>query len=286
MLRAFNRSFTQRIGVLDERFLGLDRPLGASRLLWEIGRQARPLADLRESLALDSAYLSRLLRQLESEGLCETVSDPADRRRRLVRLTAVGRTEWEELERRSEDLARSLVAPLAESQQRKLAEALRTVERLLEAAAINIEPTDPLDPAAVQALHSYFAELNRRFDTGFDPGDTITVDAPNYRPPAGLFLLARTGRAVGACGAVHVLERGVAEIKRMWVHPDWRGLGLGRRLLESLEHQAAGLGCATVRLDTNDTLIEAIGMYTSSGYHPIDRYNDNPFAGCWFQKQL
>ena len=285
-LRQFNRNFTQRIGVLEDRFLGLGRPLGASRLLWEVGHDGRSATDLRNRLDLDSAYLSRLLRQLEKEGLIHTAPDADDRRRRIVRLTQKGQVEWDELEDRSDHLARTLLAPLTDRQQHELADALNTADKLIRAATVEIDVNDPEDPASTRALEAYFAELDERFDTGFDPGDTIVADADDYRRPNGIFLLARSGSETVACGAVYVMEPGMAEIKRMWVDDNWRGLGLGRRMLETLEAKAADLGCGVIRLDTNSALIEAIAMYSTAGYTSIESYNDNPFARCWFEKAL
>ncbi len=294
VLRRFNRSYTQRIGVLDDRFLGLDRPLAASRLLWEIGADGRSVADLRHALGVDSAYLSRLLRRLEADGLVTTVKDPSDGRRRRAVLTEAGREEWTELDTRSQTLAERLVAPLDGKYRDRLAGALDTAERLLSAAAITIESVDPLDDAAVEALGRYFDELDHRFQSGFDAGDSITADADHYRSPNGAFLLAVLPRAderhngpeTAACGAIHRLVEDTAEIKRMWVNPQWRGVGLGRRMLAELEDVGRTLGCDRVRLDTNSALTEAIQMYQTAGYTPIDRYNDNPFAKCWFEKQV
>ncbi len=292
-LRTFNRRYTQRIGVLDDRFLGLDRPLAASRLLWEIGEAGRAVADLRQILGVDSAYLSRLLRRLEADGLATTTGDPLDGRRRRAVLTTAGRNEWHRIETRSQMLAEDIIEPLSQRQRRSLTEALETADRLLTAAAVVVSPVDPADVEAVAALGRYFDELNHRFDGGFDPGDAIIADADSFRQPNGAFLLARdsTSRPDGVsdpvgCGAVHRLDHDVAEIKRMWINPVWRGLGLGRRLLAQLEQTARNLGCSTVRLDTNSVLTEAIAMYRSNGYEPIDRYNDNPFARCWFEKPL
>ena len=152
--------------------------------------------------------------------------------------------------------------------------------------APQIDSVDPMDEAAVDALSRYFAELDQRFETGFDPGDTITDDANLFRPPDGVLLLARRDFELVACGAVRRLYPGVAEIKRMWVNPIWRGHGMGRRMLLALEDHAGRLGCDTVRLDTNSALTEAIALYTSSGYRAIERYNDNPFAKRWFEKKL
>ena len=163
---------------------------------------------------------------------------------------------------------------------------MTTADRLLSAAAVTIDRVDPLDEEAIASLQRYFDELDERFDTGFDAGDSITADADSYRPPNGAFVLGRHGDEAMACGAVHRFAPDVAEIKRMWVSSDWRRVGLGRRVLEHLEHEGRSLGCTTVRLDTNSVLTEAIAMYRSAGYQPIERYNDNPFARCWFEKRL
>jgi GNAT superfamily N-acetyltransferase len=135
-------------------------------------------------------------------------------------------------------------------------------------------------------MTAYFAELDRRFDGGFDPGDGLADEAATMRPPYGGFLLARSEGEVVACGGVHALGDGVAEVKRMWVHDDWRGAGLGTRVLRALEDEARRLGHRRVRLDTNGTLVEAVAMYERAGYRHIGRYNDNPYAQAWFEKDL
>ena len=141
-LRHFNRKFTQRIGVLDERFLGQNRSLGPARLLFEIGRGGARVLDLRSQLGLDSGYLSRLLRGLESEGLISVDPDPEDRRRRIATLTCHGQQEWNELEVRSEQLAQRLVAPLSETQRARLDDALATAERILASASATFDVVD------------------------------------------------------------------------------------------------------------------------------------------------
>ena len=129
-LRRFNRSFTQRIGVLDDSFLGSGRPLGPSRLLYEIGPDGAGILELRARLGLDSGYVSRLLRQLESEGLITVTTDPADGRRRTARLTDLGREQVADLDRRSDELAERLVSPLSPRRREQLSQALATADRL------------------------------------------------------------------------------------------------------------------------------------------------------------
>ena len=276
-LRRFNRTYTQRIGALDESFLGTGRPLGVSRLLFEIGPDGAGVRELRERLAPDSGYLTRLLRRLEDEGLVAVSPDPDDRRRRTAALTAAGRRAWGQLDDRSEELARRLVEPLTDRQRERLVDALATADLLVRAATVRLREVEPTDPAAVDAAGRYFAELDRRFPDGFDAGEP---------DPAGTFLLATSDGRPVAYGGVRALSAGTGEIKRMWVHEDWRGAGLGSRMLRELEGLTARLGHDRVVLDTNGTLTEAIAMYGRSGYRPIERYNDNPYAEAFFEKDL
>jgi len=287
VLRRFNRTYTQRIGALDESFLGTGRPLGPSRLLFEIGSgdgAGATVRELRDRLGLDSGYLSRLLRALETDDLVVVRPDPDDRRRRRVILSRRGRTAWRRLDDRSEELAERLVAPLSQRQRERLTEALATADRLVRAATVRLDETAPTDPRAVAAMAAYFGEIGDRF--GFQPGDAWQHDAASMAAPDGFFVVATSDGELVACGGVQRLPDGAAEVKRMWVHDDWRGAGLGARLLRHLEDRARARGHAVVRLDTNDTLVEAIAMYERARYRPIERYNDNEWARCWFEKDL
>jgi DNA-binding MarR family transcriptional regulator len=284
VVRRFNRSYTQRIGALDDSFLGLGMPLGPVRLLFEIGTAPATAQALRERLGLDSGYLSRLLRRLEKDGLIRVVPDPGDRRRRQVSLTAAGEERWKELERRSDERARLLTDPLTERQRQRLARALSEADLLVRAATVRFEQVDPASPAARDVVGRYFAEIGRRF--GFDAAGESDKDMKLLVPPSGVFAVALSDGEPVACGGLQAIAPGVAELKRMWVHDDWRGAGLGSRLLRHLEDQARALGHRRVRLDTNGALTEAIGMYQRSGYRTIERYNDNPWATHFFEKDL
>ncbi len=184
-LRSFNRAWSQRVGVMDESFLGTGRTFGASRLLFEMGTSGAAVLDLRRRLGLDSGYLSRLLRGLEDEGLVEVRRDPADQRRRVVVPTPAGRRAVVRLDERSERRALDLVEPLGPSQRRRLADALDTAERLIRAATTSFEPVPVDSLEAVAAVQRYFAELDERFSDGFDPGDAASSDAAGMSPPRG-----------------------------------------------------------------------------------------------------
>jgi DNA-binding MarR family transcriptional regulator/GNAT superfamily N-acetyltransferase len=285
-VRRFNRTVTQRIGALDEAFLSRGRPLGQARLLWEIGPDGSDVRQLRARLDLDSGYLSRLLRCLEADGLITVTRSETDGRVRMARLTSAGRAEGAELDRLSDDAAHSILGPLSDRQRDRLTAAMADVERLLIASAIQITPTDPGHPAARACLRAYFSELADRFDRGFDPARSISAGDTELTPPAGLLLVATLhGEPVG-CGAVKLHGAGPAEIKRMWVSRTVRGLGLGRRMLASLEEHAAAAGASAFRLETNHALAEAISLYRSAGYREVAAFNDEPYAHHWFEKTL
>jgi ribosomal protein S18 acetylase RimI-like enzyme len=285
-IRRFNRVVTQRVGALNDRFLARDRSLGEARLLWEIGAEGRDVRSLRAQLELDSGYLSRLLRSLESSGLVAVGHKDSDKRVRIARLTRKGKAERAVLERRADELATGLIAPLGATQRVRLVAAMADVERLLTASMVEVAPIDPSHPNARHCLHAYFTELDRRFDTGFDPALSIPADDQQMRLPAGLFLVATLHAKPIGSGALKFHDNAPAELKRMWVDESVRGLGVGRRLLSELEGQAAKHGVRTLRLETNKTLVEAISLYRSAGYTEVAAFNDEPYAHHWFEKQL
>lgn len=283
-MRAFNRIVTERIGVLDDEYLRRGRPLGASRVLWEIG-DGTDLRALRARLGLDSGYLSRLLRNLEQEGLVAVETSADDGRVRVVRRTAAGEKEAAELDRLSDVLAWHLLEPLDERRRVQLLDAADTVARLLTAGSVVIAVEDAGSDDARTCIDAYYAELDVRFDAGFDPALSRYGDIADYTEPAGLVMLARLhGEPIG-CGALRFGD-GVHEIKRMWVSSGARGLGVGRRLLAALEAEAARHGGHTVRLDTNRNLTEAIELYRSSGYTEVPAFNEERYATHWFEKRL
>jgi ribosomal protein S18 acetylase RimI-like enzyme len=288
-VRRFNRTVTQRVGALDGEYMARARPLAQARLLWEIGPGGAEVAALRARLGLDSGYLSRLLRALESDGLV-TVG-PADRiggdgRVRSAALTDAGRAEWAELDERSDELAWSILRPLTEQHRRRLVAAMADVQRLLIASMVVIQPCPPGDPRARACVRAYARDIARRFDDGFDPALSNPVRDEELAPPAGVFLLATLNDEPVACGAVKLHPDAPAEIKRVWVSGTVRGLGIGRRMLDELERHAAERGWSAVRLDTNRNLTEAIAMYRSAGYREIKPYNTEHYAHHWFEKQL
>ncbi|MFL5870609.1 MAG: GNAT family N-acetyltransferase [Solirubrobacterales bacterium] len=148
---------------------------------------------------------------------------------------------------------------------------------------IEIRKTAPDDPEAVALVDAMSEEAAR-----------VYADRPLPRAqplsellgPSGTVLVVTVGGETIGCGSVRVIEPGVAEIKRMFVSPAWRGRGIGRQLLSALEREATELGCPFARLDTGDRQHAALALYRSAGYEPIDDYNGNRGATHWFEKRI
>ena len=146
--------------------------------------------------------------------------------------------------------------------------------------------TDPRDARAVTAMEAYYRELAQRLQAGFDVSLSADPEATAMLAPQGAFYVAERNGAILGCGGVKGTDKGYAEIKRVWIAPEARGRGLSRRLMAVLEEAARSLGIATLRLDSNSALPEAIALYRSSGWTEIDRFNDDPYPDHFFEKHL
>jgi DNA-binding MarR family transcriptional regulator/ribosomal protein S18 acetylase RimI-like enzyme len=282
VFRQFSRYFTQRVGVLSDSYLGQARPLGAARVLFEIGSGVS-LRELRTRLGLDPGYLSRIIRSLEDEGLIRVTAHPDDGRLRVAELTPAGEAELAEQDRRANGVAEGLLGTLAEGQRRELVAPLGVAQRLLRLAAVSVQVVDPVSADARACLAAYVAELRERFPEGFDEADL--VQPTEVLGDAGVFLVAyEDGRPVG-CGGLRALEPGAGEIRHVWVAAGTRGLGVGRRVLTALEREAAARGFEVVRLSTHRALTEAFQLYRSTGYTEIPPYGQEPHAHYWFEKR-
>lgn len=283
-VRRFNRAVTSAVGALDASFLGRGRPLGSARVINAIGQGRSDVAALREYLGLETSLMSRLLRTLEDEGLVETAVHPQDARRRVARLTKAGKAEFRAYETLSNAQAKAILA--AHPRPDELLAAMDLIASTLGRDRVEIQEADPRDEAARYCLDAYYAELSRRFEQGFEVSRSRNPAAGQMVRPHGAFLVALSdGLPVGCVGLKGVGD-GVAEIKRLWVAPSARGLGLSRRLMQRAEDVARELSIATLRLDTNRALPEAKQLYLKTGWQEIERFNDDPYADSFFEKQL
>lgn len=284
-LRRFNRVVTREIGALDTSYLGRGRPLGAARVLQLVRAEGTDLGELRRRLDLDTGLLSRLLRGLEREGLVTVETDPADRRRRIARLTPAGEAEWKLYDALGHAKARQ-VFDRAGARQEALIAAMDLIATVMLQDQVEIRDADPSEPAVLSCLGAYYRLLAEKV-AGVEPG-LLTLplpDAHRYSAPEGACLVAWSDDLPVGCVSLRGLEPGVAEVKRLWVDPVARGQGLGRRLMRAIEDRARDLGYAHARLDSNTALTDAIAMYRGDGWTEIAPYTGAP-ANIWMTKRL
>ncbi|OAF09896.1 PadR family transcriptional regulator [Bradyrhizobium centrolobii] len=283
-VRRFNRAVTSAVGALDTSFLGRGRPLGAARVLNAIGHGRSDVAEIRDYLGLDSGLMSRLLRSLEDEGLIETTAHEDDARRRVAKLTRAGRREFAAYEALSNAQAEGFLD--RHSQAEALLAAMDLIASALTRDRISLDEMDPRSAEARYCLGEYYAELGRRFKQGFDVTLSRDPDAADMRRPRGTFIVAMSDTLPIGCVGLKGTDHGYAEIKRLWVAPAARGLGLGRRLMHATETAARELGIKLLRLDTNSALPEAGQLYRRTGWSEIPRFNDDPYPDLFFEKRL
>lgn len=152
----------------------------------------------------------------------------------------------------------------------------------------------PDSPDGLTALRAYAGELARRWpDKAPEPqwSEELIADDPlALTPPSGIFVVAKQGERVVACGGLRFegadVPPGAGEIKRMWVDPDVRGQGLGKRLLVHLTDLAREAGLRRLVLDTADDLLEARSLYAREGFVETEPYNANPYAHHWYSRDL
>ncbi len=146
---------------------------------------------------------------------------------------------------------------------------------------------------AARALLDYYQELGQRLGEHFGPDPLQNVSREEVTPPRGDFLLvSELGTAVVlGFGGVHLPdenspEQPVAELQRMWLVPDARGRGLGRFLLRALENRARALGARRIRLSLHHSLTEALALYDSAGYQPVDPFESKSHVDVFLAKDL
>ncbi len=145
---------------------------------------------------------------------------------------------------------------------------------------------EALDSDSAQQLLRAFVHEIAALYPGWSPTTGPSARPLDFKPPQGRFMVVYRGGEPLACAGLKPLDGSTAEIKRLYVRPDMRGQGLGRRVIRELEHVARAEGYAVVRLDTGAAQPEAVRLFKAAGYREIADYNGNPFASHWFEKPL
>lgn len=136
-----------------------------------------------------------------------------------------------------------------------------------------------------QLFEEYAASLS--FDLCFQNFQQELDGLPgDYAPPDGRLWLAISDRGEAAgCVALRRLEQNIGEMKRLYVRPEHRGMGLGKRLAQKLLEEAGLIGYQRIRLDTTPEMAGAIRLYESLGFKRIAPYRPNPIEGAIYMEQ-
>jgi DNA-binding MarR family transcriptional regulator/GNAT superfamily N-acetyltransferase len=284
-VRAFNRFWTERIGLLQAGLLDTPYSLTEARVVFELGQRAPvDVAELRRRLALDSGYLSRILGRFKADGLVTTEASPNDARRQVVELTARGREVFADLGARSADQIADLLGPLAEEDRRRVLAAMSSIRDVFAAGA-------PAQPYLIRALRSgdlgwvvsrhgvVYAEEYAWDETFEALVARIVADYVDHHVAGreNAWIAELDGEAVGCVFCVQ-RDEATAQLRLLLVEPKARGFGIGSRLVDECMRFARGAGYTRMALWTNDVLVSARRIYEAAGFELVESEPHHSFG--------
>ena len=284
-VRAFNRFYTARIGVLRDGLLRTPHSLTEARVLYELGqREVTEVADLRRELDIDAGFLSRLLARLQSNGLVARERSDHDARRQHVRLTDEGRAAFAELDRRSADEIASVLDALSEDDQRRLVASMDAVRDVLThappTAGFVLRNPRPGDLGWIVQRHGALYAQQYGWDESFEAlvAHIVAEYAGDHDPRREAAWIAEVDGEPAGCVLCVRREEDVAQLRLLLVDPRARGRGIGGRLIEECLRFAQRAGYARITLWTNDVLHEARRLYERAGFGLVESAPHHSFG--------
>jgi DNA-binding MarR family transcriptional regulator len=285
-IRRFNRLFTRRIGVLREGLLHSSYSLTEARVLFELAnREELSASELVRELGLDPGYMSRTLGGLERQGLVEKVRSETDGRRRILSLTAEGEEAFKVLDSRSREEVSEMLGGLSEEEQRRLLEAMRTIEGIFEkglkfSEPFVLRPHEPGDMGWVVYRHGVLYAGEYGWDERFEAlvARIVAGFIDGYDPKKERCWIAEMGGDRVGCVFVVKASDTVAKLRLLLVEPEARGVGLGSRLVEECIRFARNRGYEKLTLWTNSVLDAARHIYEEHGFVLVEEEEHHSFG--------
>ena len=288
-VRRFNRYYTRRIGVLQEGLLDSPFSLAKARVLYELGTRAAPTAgEIGEELGLDAGYLSRIVQHFAAQGLLKRERSSADARRIALSLTAEGRKAFRMLDRRSNRVTAAMLAPLSGRQRDRLVAAIDVLQRMLtvpsapDAARVTVRPYAVGDCGWAIEQHGrvYAQEFGWNRDFEAMVAGLFARFASGHDPVREQFWIAEVdGERAGCVFVVRSqTDPAAAQLRCLLVTPAARGLGLGRRLVDTCIEFARSAGYRKIVLWTNDVLVSARRIYEAAGFSLVEQSRHHSFG--------
>lgn len=283
-LRRFNRGYTRSLGLLQPGGMFPPLSLPEARIVYEIAQAPGVSATaIAAELEINKGYLSRLISSLVAEGYVSAEPDPADGRRRRLKLTAAGATLFDDMNRRSEQQAATLLAPLHPLDRRRALQGLKEAERLWakpEPVPILLRDPEAGDLGWVIERNGavYAAEYGWGWEIEAECAEIITRFVRHFDPKREkCFIADRSGERLGCIFLVKEDET-TARIRLVLVEKHARGLGLGSRLVREALAFARSAGYRRVVLWTHAVLVDARRVYESAGFTLVESHEHNRFG--------
>jgi DNA-binding MarR family transcriptional regulator/GNAT superfamily N-acetyltransferase len=288
VVRRFNRAYTRRLGLLDERHLGTEFGLTETRVLYELAhRQGLSATTVAQELEVDPGYLSRILRSFERRGLVRRRTSTEDRRRATLALTPKGRSTFRRLDALATAHVGRMLEALPGPRQAELVRALDQVRRVLEpgpapAGGVVLRQFRTGDLGWIVERHGALYAAEYGWDERFEAlvAGVVAEFGHSHDPACEACWIAEwNGARVGSVMLVrHPQRPGVAQLRLLLLEPTARGLGIGKALVDACTRFAREARYRTITLWTQSILVAARGIYARAGYRRVSEA-PNPAFG-------
>jgi DNA-binding MarR family transcriptional regulator/GNAT superfamily N-acetyltransferase len=284
-VRAFNRSYTKFLGVLDEHLLNTEYSLTEARVLFELGqRDETEVAELRRVTDLDAGYLSRLLGRFEETGLLRRERSASDARRQVIRLTPEGRESFQVLDRKSATQIHGLLSALSDHEQRQVIEAMELISRRLievdHTSSLRLRAPAPGDYGWVVERNGALYADEHGWDSSYEAlVAQIVAGYLDKHDPAyeSAWIAELHGERVGAIFCVRKDDT-TAKLRLLHVEPSARGAGVGTALVDECLRFARNTGYRAIELWTVSVLAPARRIYERAGFTLVDQDTADRFG--------
>jgi DNA-binding MarR family transcriptional regulator/N-acetylglutamate synthase-like GNAT family acetyltransferase len=284
--REFNRFYTQKIGILREGYLGSLLPLTKVRVLYEIANRKKTTAsELSRELALDPGYLSRIIKDYSRKNMIQRSRSMSDGRESILRLTKHGRKTFASLNDRAQIEISDLVRAIPANDQKRLIEAMNTIERVFSPTKSGGTPyvlrnPHPGDLGWIVHRHGTIYAEEYGWNEEFEGlvAKIIAHFIEHFDPKRERFWIAERNNEILGCVCLVKKSAKVAQLRLLLVEPNARGLGIGTRLVQECTIFAKEAGYQRITLWTNSVLLAARNIYQKEGYELKQKERRNMFG--------
>jgi DNA-binding MarR family transcriptional regulator/N-acetylglutamate synthase-like GNAT family acetyltransferase len=285
VIRAFNRFYTRKIGVVDG-VASSPFSLAEARVLYELAHREQPTAtDIRNELGLDAGYMSRILSELERQKLVARERSETDERQKFLNLTAKGRKAFTPLDERSDHDVAALLEKLSLAERKHLIEAMGTIRKLLgdepeSKTPYMLRQHQPGDMGWIVHRQAILYAEEWGWDETYEAlaADIVAQFIKNYDPKhERCWIAERDGVRVGAVFIAKASDE-IAKLRLLHVEPDARGLGIGKKLVEECVRFSRQVGYKKITLWTQSILHTARHIYKQAGFRPVREERHHSFG--------